>query len=149
MGKTEQKFWETKSFEEMTQEEWESLCDGCGRCCLLKLEDENTNGVLYTSVACRHLSLETCRCKCYENRVKAYSECLVLTPYNIEEYTWLPTTCSYRRLAEGRGLEEWHHLVTGDTESVHDAGISVRDKVISEKYIKMEDLEAYILNFEI
>ncbi len=149
MTKKEEKFWLTKSLDEMTQEEWESICDGCGRCCLLKLEDEETKQIHYTGVACRYLNLETCRCRCYEERLEVYSECIILTPDKIDEFKWLPVTCSYRRLAEGKGLADWHHLVTGDPESVHEAGISIRGKVISEKYIKLEDLEAYILDAEI
>jgi hypothetical protein len=149
MIKGDQKFWLTKSFEEMTEEEWESICDGCGRCCLLKLEDEETKQIHFTGVACCYLNLETCRCKCYENRVKVCSECIVLTPDNIKEFDWLPSTCSYRCLAEGKGLAAWHHLLSGDNDSVHDSGISIRGKVISEKYIELEDLEAYTLDAEI
>jgi len=148
MNKDRDRFWEYKSFEEMTAEEWESLCDGCGKCCLLKIEDDETEEIFYTAVACRHLDLETCRCRHYGNRVEVLPECIVLTPDKVDEFKWLPVTCTYRRIAEGKGLPEWHPLLTGDPESVHHAGASVRDKVVSEKYINLDDLEAYVLDVE-
>jgi len=144
-----EKFWEFKSFREMTADEWESLCDGCGRCCLFKLEDDVTGRVHYTGVACRHLDLETCRCRCYQDRIRVFPGCIVLTPDSIEEFHWLPSTCAYRRIAEGRGLAAWHPLLSGTAESVHEAGISVRDKAISEIYVNVEDIEAYTLDTEL
>jgi len=149
MQKTTERFWETKSLAEMTPDEWDLLCDGCGRCCLLKLEYEETGRVYYTSVACRHLDIDTCRCTCYENRVTAMPECLVLTHDKIDEFHWLPSTCAYRRLAEGRGLARWHPLVSGTPATVHEADISVRDKAISEKYVSIDHLEAYIVECEL
>ncbi len=139
-------FWEFKSFEEMTTDEWESLCDGCGRCCLFKLEEEETNRVLYTGVACRYLDLETCLCTCYKNRFDVLSECIVLTPDKVDEFQSLPTTCAYRRIYEGKELADWHPLVSGDKETVHLANISVRDKAISEKYVDTDYLDAYVLD---
>ncbi len=148
MKKCRDRFWEYTSFEEMTAEEWESLCDGCGKCCLIKIEDDETEEIFYTAVACRHLDLETCRCRHYGERVKVLPECVVLTPDKVGEFEWLPMTCAYRRLAEGKGLPKWHPLLTGNRESVHRAGMSVRNKAVSEKYVNLDDLEAYLLDVE-
>ena len=132
--------------EEMTTREWESLCDGCGRCCLEKLEDEDSGEVFYTSVACRFLDLQTCRCTVYEKRTTRAPECLFLTPEKTTTIAWLPATCAYRLLAEGKNLQWWHPLVSGDPETVHQAGISVRDKIISPRHIDLHHLDAYIID---
>ena len=137
-------FWQTKKLEEMTYEEWESLCDGCGKCCLLKIEDADSGKVDYTNVACRLLDPDTCTCQDYANRSQIVPGCLVLSPKLVRELNWLPESCAYRRLAEGRGLAWWHPLITGDRESVHLAGISVRHRIITEGSIALSDLEDYI-----
>ncbi|MBN2688064.1 MAG: YcgN family cysteine cluster protein [Deltaproteobacteria bacterium] len=144
-----QPFWKRKALDDMTRSEWESLCDRCGRCCLHKLEIPETGKVIYTSVACRFLDLETCLCCRYADRKRRAPGCLILKPETVPLYRWLPKSCAYRRLSEGRGLEWWHHLISGDFDTVHEAGISVRDKAISEKSINKKCLEAYAMECDI
>ncbi len=126
-------YWRTKTLEEMTREEWESLCDGCARCCLIKLEDEETGEIAYTDIACRLLDTGTCRCTRYRQRLRLVPECVDLTPEQVRSLDWLPSTCAYRLVAEGRDLAWWHPLVSGDPETVHKAGISVRGRVVPER----------------
>ncbi|MDV3237478.1 MAG: YcgN family cysteine cluster protein [Gammaproteobacteria bacterium] len=137
-------FWKTKPLAEMSRAEWESLCDGCGRCCLHKLEDIDSGRLFYTSVVCRLFDDERCRCTRYAERNRLVPDCLVLTPDNLDGIDFLPETCAYRLLNEGRDLPDWHPLVSGDPESVHRAGVSVRGKVISEAYVHPDDLANYI-----
>jgi uncharacterized protein len=128
--------------------QWESLCDGCGRCCLRKVLFEDTNEIVYTRVACRYFDPCTCRCTSYDDRDVLNKECLVLAPENLSDcLALLPETCSYRLIFEGRDLPEWHPIVSGDKDSVHRAGISVRGKVVSEEGIPQEELEDYIIGW--
>jgi len=129
----ERPFWKRKRLDEMTPSEWESLCDGCGRCCLMKLEYEDTGEIDWTNVACRLLDHGTCRCKSYGLRQVLVEDCVSLTPDNVGEITWLPATCGYRLIREGRDLYWWHPLVSGDPDTVHTAGISVRGRVVAEE----------------
>jgi uncharacterized cysteine cluster protein YcgN (CxxCxxCC family) len=125
-------FWEVKSLAQMTVREWESLCDGCGLCCLVRFEDEETGEVIPTRVHCRLFDAEACRCTDYGDRKRHVPDCIKLTPWNIEALEWMPKSCAYRRLHEGRSLPSWHPLITGDPESVHAAGVSVRGQTVSE-----------------
>ena len=144
------RFWEVKTLDEMTPEEWESLCDGCGRCCLIKLEDPETGVVSYTDVACRLFDPETCRCGNYALRARLVEGCIVLSPGRLAEVAaWLPRTCAYRLLHEGRPLPAWHPLVSGDPESVHRAGISLRHRVVPEYEVAEEELEDHLLEDDI
>ena len=125
-------FWQTKSLEQMTVREWESLCDGCGLCCLIRFEDEESGEIIPTRVACRLFDGAACRCTDYANRKAQVPDCIKLTPYNIEGLPWMPPSCAYRRLHEGKPLPLWHPLITGDPESVHRSGVSVRGQTVSE-----------------
>ena len=142
-----EKFWERFPLDELTKPEWEALCDGCGKCCLIKLEDDDSGEVNYTNVACRLFDPQTCRCGNYALRKQMVSGCVVLTPENIERNAhWMPTTCAYRLLHEGSPLPDWHPVLTGDPDSVHDADISMRGKVLSEYEVEEDDLEDYIID---
>jgi len=142
------KFWQHKSLSEMSASQWEALCDGCGRCCLHKLEDADTGEIFYTSIACHLLDIHRCHCTAYSNRAKAASDCLVLILQNTEIFSWLPKTCAYRRLFEGRALPPWHPLVSGDPESVHAAGISLRHRAVSDLHVNAQDFENYIIDID-
>lgn len=122
-------FWKSTPLEDMSPQQWESLCDGCGKCCLAKLEDEDTGEIHFTSVGCRLFDARTCRCSDYENRLAKVNDCIRLTPDNVRTIAWLPATCAYRLVANGEDLPQWHPLVSGRADSVHEAGISVRGRV--------------------
>ncbi len=123
------RYWQEKSLDEMSPSEWEALCDGCARCCLVKLEDEDTAKIHYTDVGCTLLDGATCRCRDYPNRQSQVPDCVRLTPDVVRDLNWLPSTCAYRLLADGKDLPDWHPLVSGDPESVHRAGVSVRKRI--------------------
>lgn len=140
-------FWRVKSLTEMTKDEWESLCDGCAKCCLIKLEDEDTNELVYTDVVCNLLDCDTCRCTDYPNRSVKVPDCVELTPDNVHELSWMPPSCAYRLIAEGEDLPFWHPLVSGEEASVHRAGASVRGKVIREADTDPEEWEDRVVSW--
>jgi hypothetical protein len=140
-------FWETKTLAELSVDEWESLCDGCGRCCLRKLEDEETGEVAYTDVACRLLDCETCRCRRYGERLSLVDDCIGLTPGDEAQLAWMPSTCAYRLVAAGKPLPDWHPLVSGCAETVHAAGISVRGRCTSELHVHEDEIESRIVGW--
>lgn len=140
-------FWQRLTLDEMSPAEWESLCDGCGRCCLNKLESEETGEIVWTNVACGLLDDESCRCGDYKNRSTLVPDCIQLTPDTVRSLTWLPATCAYRLVREGRDLYWWHPLVSGDADSVHMAGISVRGLTVSEWGVSVEDYEDYLVSW--
>lgn len=148
-----QPFWRVKALAEMNAEEWESLCDGCGKCCLHKLEDEDTGDVFYTDVACKYLDLATCTCADYSHRMQLVPDCVQLTPMNApasaqpqeKDFFWLPDTCAYRLIAEGKQLYDWHPLVSGSQTSIHEAKQSVRGRVVSEDGASDLDMEDRII----
>ena len=129
MKRMDQPFWKHKSLEAMTPGEWESLCDGCGKCCLAKLEDEDSGAIHWTSVACRLFDAGTCQCSNYVERQRHVSDCVELTPKKVREIVWLPQSCAYRLVAEGKDLPSWHHLVSGSRQTVHTAGVSMQGRV--------------------
>lgn len=140
------RFWERKQLRDLSKREWEALCDGCGKCCLNKLEDEDTGEVALTRVACRLLDDATCHCAQYEIRHQFVPDCIVLSPSNIESNLyWMPATCAYRLVHEGRPLYDWHPLISGDPETVHSAGISVRNMTVSEFEVDEDDWEDHII----
>ncbi|MDB5562351.1 MAG: YcgN family cysteine cluster protein [Hyphomicrobiales bacterium] len=140
-------FWDEKPLSEMSQTEWESLCDGCGRCCLVKLEDDDSGEIITSDVRCQLLDGDTCRCTDYPNRQKKVPDCIKLTPENVATIKWIPTTCAYRRLAEGRGLAWWHPLISGDPETVVAAGVSVRGRTFDEREIKPGEWEEHAVDW--
>ncbi len=143
--KTIAPFWETKTLTEMSQSEWESLCDGCGLCCLVKLQDEDSNEIFVTNVACRLLDIDTCRCRDYDARLQKVATCVALGPEKKDLLRILPDSCAYRRLDEGRGLPDWHPLLGAGTGLVHQFGISVKDYAQSEEYIHPDQLHEHVL----
>ena len=142
-------FWKIKSISDMSHSEWESLCDGCGKCCLNKLENDDTGEVHYTKIACRLLDNESCKCSQYSIRHQFVPDCIVLTPKNISEHAyWLPKTCAYYLLWKGKDLFDWHPLVSGDTNTVHEANVSVKEKTIAEFEVDEDEWEDYLWDEE-
>jgi len=141
---TDTPFWQDKSLEQMTDEEWESLCDGCGQCCLNKLQDADTDEIYFTNVACNQLNIKTCQCRNYERRFEYEEDCIKLTRENLPGFSWLPPSCAYRLLAEGKPLPVWHPLRSGSKAAMHAARISVRHIAVRESEVR--DWEDHIIN---
>jgi uncharacterized cysteine cluster protein YcgN (CxxCxxCC family) len=141
----EKPFWETKRLQDMSPDEWDALCDGCGQCCLVKIEDEDSGNIFLTRLACSLLDVGSCRCKDYANRFARMPDCLSIDIKAVRKLKWLPQSCAYRRLHEGRGLAWWHPLISGDPETVHQAGVSVRGWVRSEKGVSEDKIARYII----
>ena len=141
------RFWQTKTLEQMSSHEWEQLCDGCAKCCLVKLEDSETGEIEHTNVTCQLLDIETCRCSMYKDRHSVVSDCISLDRDNIRSLNWLPETCSYRLISEGKTLPSWHHLVSGDMNTLHEYGASLRGWVISERDVRDEDIQDHIIQW--
>ena len=140
-------FWKTKTLEEMSKSEWESLCDGCGKCCLNKLEDWDTAEIYWTNIGCELLDCDTCRCKDYDNRFEKVPDCIQLTPGMVRTLRWLPPTCAYRLVRDGDDLFDWHPLVSGDPEAVHKEGISIKGRVIPDNGKPAEEYEEHLVDW--
>jgi len=141
-------FWEKKTLFEMTSEEWESVCDGCGKCCLTQLEDECTQQLVFTDVACNLLDDSSCRCTDYKNRSQKVPACMTMTADNVEECAqFAPPSCAYRLLLERKPLPRWHHLISGDRETIHRMGASVKGKVRFEKDVASNEIEDYVVDW--
>lgn len=138
-------FWLTTPFDQMTEQQWESICDGCAQCCAHKLQDEDTDEIFYTNIVCRYLDSKKCQCSVYSERHTYVPDCIKITPQNAKTLTWIPETCGYKLLANGKSLPDWHPLMTGDPLSVQQANMTVTNKVISEADIVMDDLEDYLV----
>lgn len=133
-------FWKEKKLEEMSKDEWESLCDGCGLCCLIRLEDEDTGEIVQSNIACKYLNLDTCKCTDYKNRKKNVPDCWVITPENIDKIYWMPDTCAYKLVYQGQDLYDWHPLKSGDKNSTHKEGISYIGEMVSEDETDIDDI---------
>ncbi|PIR39638.1 MAG: hypothetical protein COV35_03805 [Alphaproteobacteria bacterium CG11_big_fil_rev_8_21_14_0_20_39_49] len=133
-------FWKEKKLEEMSKDEWESLCDGCGLCCLIRLEDEDTGEIVQSNIACKYLNLDTCKCTDYKNRKKNVPDCWVITPENIDKIYWMPDTCAYKLVYQGQDLYDWHPLKSGDKNSTHKEGISYIGEMVSEDEADIDDI---------
>ena len=148
MGALSRPFWERLSLDEMSDEQWESLCDGCGRCCLQKLEDEDTEEVWFTRVSCRQLNTDTGRCKDYARRFIKVPDCLAVRPITADKIRWLPHTCAYRKLAVGDKLADWHPLISGRAESVMEAGVGIAERCVSENDVPVAEYSHYIVHWD-
>jgi hypothetical protein len=142
-----ERFWERIALPQMSAEEFEALCDGCGKCCLHKLQDEDTEEVYYTRVACELLDPVSCRCRDYHKRRQRVADCMVLGRENIEQFHWLPSSCAYRLLARGQALPPWHYLLTGDRDSIHRAGASVRGRTLAAEFVHEEGMQEHIIHW--
>ena len=140
-------WWHDKALADLSAAEWEALCDGCAKCCLHKLEDEDTGDVHYTKVRCRHLQEKTCRCSDYSNRSKMVANCIDLRTADWKKLDWLPRTCAYRLRAHGEPLAEWHPLISGSNQSVHLSGVSIRGRAISDEYVHPDGFDEHIVRW--
>ena len=140
-------FWQQKKLVEMNRQEWESLCDGCAKCCLIKLQDDETDEVAYTNIVCQYMDEKNCQCIEYQDRNTLVPRCVWLKPEMVDEFFWLPDTCAYRLVSEGRDLPSWHHLISGSSETVHQQGISIKNKVINERFVHNEDEQEYVIHW--
>lgn len=143
-NKTDMPFWKTKTMVQMNRKEWESLCDGCGKCCCIRMEDEDTADIYVTNVVCKLFDAGTCQCTDYANRSTKVPDCVTLTPENAGALKWMPRTCAYRLVSEGKDLYDWHHLVSGSRDTIHDVGMSVQNAVISELDVDEDSQHHYI-----
>ncbi|MCX2980659.1 YcgN family cysteine cluster protein [Halieaceae bacterium IMCC14734] len=143
----EKPFWETTPLDQMSRKQWESLCDGCARCCLTKIQNDFTEDIYYTNVACHLLDESSCRCTRYTERQQLVPDCVVLASDQLGKFTWLPDTCAYRLLDEGKPLPQWHPLISGDSDSVHAAGMSVRGRTIAEDSVNEDKIEDFIIHW--
>lgn len=143
----EEQFWQHRQLESFSASEWEQLCDGCGKCCLNKLEDEDSGEVVFTRAACQLLDIGSCRCNDYSNRLSRVPDCTQVTPAMARSDNRLPSSCSYRLLAQGFDLPEWHPLISGDSQSTVDSGNAVADRVISEEYVHPDGLDEHVITW--
>ena len=141
-------FWETTKLEDMSPEQWEAICDGCAKCCLLKLEDEDSGDIAYTRLHCKLLDSQTCQCSDYLDRKKYVPDCVILTPKSVAELKWMPKTCAYKVLYQGGRLPDWHHLVSGDRDAVHSEGHSIKGRTVSEETVLEESQIDWIVDWE-
>lgn len=144
---TDQPFWKTKTLKEMSDSEWESLCDGCGKCCLVKIEEEDTHELYFTGLHCKLLNSKTCQCSDYPNRKQYVPGCVKLTPDIVATVDWLPQSCAYRMVHEGKDLHDWHHLVSGDPTLVHKRGYSAKGKTVTEEGVSDEESFNYLIDW--
>jgi uncharacterized cysteine cluster protein YcgN (CxxCxxCC family) len=140
-------WWHTKTLSELTGEQWEALCDGCAKCCLHKLEDEDSGEVVYTKVRCRYLDESACRCSDYANRSVLVPQCIQLSPELTPDLDWLPATCAYRLRSHGEQLPDWHYLISGDRESVHSAAVSIRGRAVSDEFVHPDGYDEHIVHW--
>jgi len=140
-------FWHRYPLDELSKEEWEALCDGCGKCCLHKLEDEDSGEVYYTKISCQYSDADSCQCTVYEDRNDLVPNCVWLRPEDVGEFHWLPKTCAYRLIGEGKPLYDWHPLISQDSNSVHRAGVSIKGRTLSEIYVHPEGMEEHIIKW--
>ena len=140
-------WWHDKSLAELNETEWEALCDGCAKCCLHKLEDEDSGEVLYTKVRCRYLDEQTCRCTDYAHRSVLVPHCIQLRVEDVHALDWLPSTCAYRLRANGQRLPQWHPLVSGEANTVYEAGVSIRGRAISDEYVHPDGFDEHVVQW--